>query len=53
MEEVYHWSTNRQLHGVAGTWTSVFPMATADFTEEEELLSRTMMKYWTNFARYG
>ncbi|KAH0520550.1 Acylcarnitine hydrolase [Microtus ochrogaster] len=24
-----------------------------DFTEEEELLSRTMMKYWTNFARHG
>ncbi|CAO2610282.1 Acylcarnitine hydrolase [Lemmus lemmus] len=24
-----------------------------DFTEEEKLLSRTMMKYWTNFARHG
>ncbi|XP_057610263.1 acylcarnitine hydrolase-like [Chionomys nivalis] len=24
-----------------------------DFTEEEELLSRRMMKYWTNFARHG
>ncbi|XP_041505559.1 acylcarnitine hydrolase-like isoform X1 [Microtus oregoni] len=24
-----------------------------DFTEEEELLSWTMMKYWTNFARHG
>nr|XP_048287137.1 acylcarnitine hydrolase-like [Myodes glareolus] len=24
-----------------------------DFTEEEELLSRTMMKYWTNFAQHG
>nr|XP_048287075.1 acylcarnitine hydrolase-like isoform X1 [Myodes glareolus] len=24
-----------------------------DFTEEEELLSRTMMKYWTNFVRHG
>ncbi|XP_050000518.1 acylcarnitine hydrolase-like [Alexandromys fortis] len=24
-----------------------------DFTEEEKLLSRRMMKYWTNFARYG
>ncbi|XP_041505470.1 acylcarnitine hydrolase-like [Microtus oregoni] len=23
------------------------------FTEEEELLSRRMMKYWTNFARHG
>ncbi|KAH0520840.1 Pyrethroid hydrolase Ces2e [Microtus ochrogaster] len=26
---------------------------TAVFTEEEELLSRRMMKYWTNFARHG
>jgi carboxylesterase type B len=25
----------------------------ADFTEEEELLSRRMMKYWANFARNG
>ncbi|XP_051030251.1 acylcarnitine hydrolase-like [Phodopus roborovskii] len=25
----------------------------SDFTEEEELLSRRMMKYWTNFARHG
>ncbi|XP_031196990.1 pyrethroid hydrolase Ces2e-like [Mastomys coucha] len=24
-----------------------------DFTEEEELLSRRMMKYWANFARHG
>ncbi|GAB1293552.1 Carboxylic ester hydrolase [Apodemus speciosus] len=24
-----------------------------DLTEEEELLSRTMMKYWANFARQG
>jgi hypothetical protein len=24
-----------------------------DFTEEEELLSRRMMKYWANFARNG
>ncbi|XP_050000529.1 acylcarnitine hydrolase-like [Alexandromys fortis] len=24
-----------------------------DFTEEEELLSRRMMKYWTNFAKHG
>ncbi|KAL1784299.1 acylcarnitine hydrolase-like [Sigmodon hispidus] len=29
-------------------WGSKF-----DFTEEEELLSRKMMKYWANFARYG
>uniref|UniRef100_A0A8C0VWV9 Carboxylic ester hydrolase n=1 Tax=Castor canadensis TaxID=51338 RepID=A0A8C0VWV9_CASCN len=25
----------------------------SDFTEEEELLSRRMMKYWANFARNG
>ncbi|OBS58338.1 hypothetical protein A6R68_10572 [Neotoma lepida] len=24
-----------------------------DFTEEEELLNRRMMKYWANFARHG
>ncbi|XP_035297330.1 acylcarnitine hydrolase-like isoform X4 [Cricetulus griseus] len=24
-----------------------------DLTEEEKLLNRRMMKYWTNFARYG
>ncbi|XP_040596718.1 cocaine esterase isoform X2 [Mesocricetus auratus] len=29
-------------------WGSKF-----DFTEEEELLSRKMMKYWANFARHG
>ncbi|XP_036032464.1 acylcarnitine hydrolase-like, partial [Onychomys torridus] len=29
-------------------WGSKF-----DFTEEEELLSRRIMKYWTNFARHG
>jgi hypothetical protein len=23
------------------------------FTAEEKLLSRKMMKYWANFARYG
>ncbi|XP_048211355.1 cocaine esterase-like isoform X1 [Perognathus longimembris pacificus] len=27
--------------------------AQVDLTEEEELLSRTMMKYWANFARNG
>ncbi|XP_051030262.1 acylcarnitine hydrolase-like [Phodopus roborovskii] len=25
----------------------------SDFSKEEELLSRRMMKYWTNFARHG
>ncbi|XP_059118602.1 acylcarnitine hydrolase-like isoform X2 [Peromyscus eremicus] len=29
-------------------WGSKF-----DFTEEEELLSRRIMKYWANFARHG
>ncbi|XP_052583806.1 acylcarnitine hydrolase-like isoform X5 [Peromyscus californicus insignis] len=29
-------------------WGSKF-----DFTEEEELLSRKIMKYWANFARHG
>ncbi|XP_005372125.1 pyrethroid hydrolase Ces2a-like [Microtus ochrogaster] len=32
--------------------TSVLASTTV-FTEEEELLSRRMMKYWTNFARHG
>uniref|UniRef100_A0A8C2MLY5 Carboxylic ester hydrolase n=1 Tax=Cricetulus griseus TaxID=10029 RepID=A0A8C2MLY5_CRIGR len=27
--------------------------AQIDFTEEEELLSRRIMKYWANFARHG
>ena len=31
----------------------VFLMTPVDFTEEEELLSRRMMKYWANFARHG
>uniref|UniRef100_A0A8C5Z813 Carboxylic ester hydrolase n=1 Tax=Marmota marmota marmota TaxID=9994 RepID=A0A8C5Z813_MARMA len=29
------------------------PPSTVEFTEEEELLSRRMMKYWANFARNG
>ena len=28
-------------------------MTPVDLTEEEELLSRRMMKYWANFARQG
>lgn len=24
-----------------------------DYTEEEKLFSRRMMRYWTNFAKYG
>nr|XP_020010720.1 pyrethroid hydrolase Ces2e-like [Castor canadensis] len=30
-----------------------FLNSNSDFTEEEELLSRRMMKYWANFARNG
>uniref|UniRef100_A0A670IP26 Carboxylic ester hydrolase n=1 Tax=Podarcis muralis TaxID=64176 RepID=A0A670IP26_PODMU len=29
------------------------PFLTGDATEEEKVLSRTMMKYWANFARSG
>jgi hypothetical protein len=28
-------------------------LCVVDLTEEEELLSRRMMKYWANFARNG
>lgn len=24
-----------------------------DYTEEEKVFSRRMMRYWTNFAKYG
>jgi hypothetical protein len=37
---------------VAKAWTFVL-LCAVDLTEEEELLSRTMMKYWANFARNG
>lgn len=47
--EIVDW----QLHVVPGTWTFVFFMATVDFTDEKELLSRRMTKYWSNFTRHG
>lgn len=34
-----------QLCRVAGTWTFVFLMAIVDFADEEELMSRGIMKY--------
>lgn len=33
-----------QLSRVAGTWTFVFLMTRVDFAEEEELMSRGIMK---------
>lgn len=35
------------------TWTLVLLLPIVEVTEEEELLSRKMMKYWANFARNG
>lgn len=39
--------------GLALTWTLVLLLAVLEVTEEEELLTRKMMKYWANFARNG
>ncbi|MEJ1276133.1 hypothetical protein NN561_007036 [Cricetulus griseus] len=47
------WSVNKQLHHWLQPGPLPAPIAAADFTEEEELLSRRMMTYWTNFARHG
>ncbi|XP_075045384.1 fatty acyl-CoA hydrolase precursor, medium chain-like isoform X2 [Mixophyes fleayi] len=46
-------------HGDELLYVSGTPFLTGDliynntFTEEEKVLSKTMMKYWANFARYG
>ncbi|KAM5262849.1 pyrethroid hydrolase Ces2e-like [Ctenodactylus gundi] len=39
-----------EIHFVLGTY---FWGNKVDFTKQEKLLSRKMMKYWANFARYG
>ncbi|XP_035297324.1 liver carboxylesterase isoform X1 [Cricetulus griseus] len=45
----------RADHGdhVAFIFGSYFWGLKVDFTEEEKLLNRRMMKYWANFARHG
>ncbi|KAM4833753.1 cocaine esterase-like [Thomomys bottae] len=45
----------RSDHGdeVPFIFGSIFGGRKVDFTEEEKLLSRKMMKYWANFARNG
>ncbi|XP_042556595.1 pyrethroid hydrolase Ces2e-like isoform X2 [Dipodomys spectabilis] len=45
----------RADHGaeVVFVFGSSFGGSSPDFSEEEELLSRKMMKYWANFARNG
>lgn len=39
--------------GLALIWTLVLLLAVLEVTEEEELFSKMMMKYWANFARNG
>ncbi|XP_059120208.1 liver carboxylesterase-like isoform X2 [Peromyscus eremicus] len=48
-------SNVRADHGdhVAFVFGSYFGGLKVDFTEEEKLLSKRMMKYWANFARHG
>lgn len=39
--------------GLALTCTLVLLVSMAEIPEEEELLSKKMMKYWTNFTPNG